>query len=124
MSKENNRFFADLKDDLQAYVNTQLQLAKLTIYEKSARAVALLAFGLALFFTLLFALLFIFLSLGFLLSDLFGSTTLGFTAIALAYLVLFVILLLLRKKIGRKIEDIVIKDLTKDDEYDEDQATK
>ena len=124
MSKENNQFFAGLKDDLQAYVNTQLQLAKLTIYEKGARAVALLALGLALFFTLLFALLFIFLSLGFFLSDLFGSSTLGFTAIALAYLVLLVVLLLLRKKIGGKIEDIVIKELTKDDEYDEDQAIK
>ena len=125
MSKENSQFFAGLKDDLQAYVNTQLQLVKLTVYEKSARAVALLALGLALFFTLLFALLFIFLSLGFFLSDLFGSTALGFTAIALVYVLLFVVLLLSRRQISEKIEDVVIKELTKDDEYDEgDQAAK
>ena len=119
MSKENSQFFAGLKEDLQAYIDTQLQLAKLTIYEKSARAVALLALGLALFFTLLFALLFIFLSLGFFLSDLFGSTTIGFTAIALVYILLFAGLLLLRKRISGKIEDVVIKELTRDDEYDD-----
>ena len=119
MSKENSQFFTGLKDDLQSYVNTQLQLVKLTIYEKSARAVALLALGLALFFTLLFALLFIFLSLGFFLSDLLGSSTLGFSAVALAYILLFTVLLLLRKRISRKIEDTVIKELTKDDEYDD-----
>ena len=123
MSKENSRFFTDLKDDLQAYVNTQLQLVKLTIYEKSARAVALLALGLALFFTLLFALLFIFLSLGFFLSDLFGSSTLGFTAVASIYVLMFVVLLLLRKQISRKIGDAVIKELTKDDEYDDEGKT-
>jgi len=122
MSKENSQFFAGLKDDFQAYIDTQLQLAKLTIYEKSARAVALLALGLAMFFTLLFALLFIFLSLGFFLSDLFNSTTIGFTAIALIYILLFAGLLLLRKRISGKIEDVVIKELTKDDEYDDEGA--
>ena len=119
MSKENSQFFAGLKEDLQAYIDTQLQLAKLTIYEKSARAVALLVLGLVLLFTLFFTLLFIFLSLGLYLSDLFESTTIGFTAIAVVYILLFAGLLLLRKRISGKIEDIVIREFTKDDEYDD-----
>ena len=121
MSKETDQFFTDLKKDFSDYVNTQLQLARLIVYEKSARAVALLALALALSFILFFALLFVFLAIGFLLGGLLNSLAAGFSLVALIYIVMFAGLLLFRKRISEKIEDSVIREFTKDDEYDDNE---
>ncbi|MDD6211388.1 MAG: phage holin family protein [Bacteroidales bacterium] len=122
MSKESNQFFTDLKDDLSAYVDTKLQLVRLSTYEKSARAVALIALGIILFFTLLFALLFIFLTLGYLLGEMIGSDALGFSIVALAYIILLGIQILLRNRIREWVEDLVVNELTKDDSDEEEQT--
>ena len=117
MSKETEQFFTGLKDDFHAYVNTQLQLARLTIYEKSARAVALLVLGIAGSLMLLFVLLFIFLVMGFWLGRLLNSTATGLSLVAVAYVAVFAVLILLRKRLQEKIENLVIHEFTKDDEY-------
>ena len=118
MNKETDQFFTDLKETLSAYVDIKLQLVRLSAYEKSARAVALSALGLMLFFTLLFALLFVFLTLGFFLGEIIGSDALGFSIVALAYLILLGIQMLMRNRIRRWIENLVINELTKDDDVD------
>ena len=118
MNKETDQFFIDLKESLSAYVDIKLQLVRLSAYEKSARAVALSALGLMLFFTLLFALLFVFLTLGFFLGEIIGSDALGFSIVALAYLILLGIQMLMRNRIRRWIENLVINELTKDDGVD------
>ena len=118
MNKETDQFFTDLKETLSAYVDIKLQLVRLSAYEKSARAVALSALGLMLFFTLLFALLFVFLTLGFFLGEIIGSDALGFSIVALAYLILLGIQVIMRNRIRRWIENLVINELTKDDDVD------
>lgn len=92
-------FFSDLKKLVVDYLQNRLALVQLTAYEKIARIAGVLFSGIVLLILLFFSLLFISLAGGFYFSQLFQSTFYGFSLIAVCYVMLFVLLLVFRKRL-------------------------
>ena len=119
MEKDAGQVFRELKDDLSAYVESKLELFRLSTYESAGKIAGLLTYGLILICLALFALLFIFFSVGFFLGDLLGSIGLGFACVGGLYLIIMLVVFLARRKIKTMVLNEVIKALTTNDEKED-----
>lgn len=116
MEKDSNAIFRKLKEDISAYVELKLELLKLNTYESVGKVIAVLSYSVILLCIAFFAILFIFLAFGFYISELCGSTSIGFTVVALLYLLLIGIIVLNKNSIHNRVLNMVISAfMTNDD---------
>ncbi len=119
---DKSTFFIDLQRLVVDYVKTRLELTQLVAFEKISKIVAYLVIGVILALLFFFGLLFASVVLGIFLSDLLGSTLIGFGIIALIYLLVFMVILSLRNKlIAPVIINSIIKILYERSQSDEDE---
>ena len=81
--------------DAKAYFETQKELTTLAVSEKAGRAVAMVVVGLVLFFTFGAAFLLASVALALWLGKLLGTSTMGFGAVAVLYVLLGMVFFLL-----------------------------
>jgi uncharacterized oligopeptide transporter (OPT) family protein len=91
------------------YVDTRIRLLQLQVTERSSRLIASLLVDLIKAVFAVFVLFFLSLSLGFYLSELLGSTSLGFLATAGIFVLLIVIVSLLERKLEHSFMVLSIK---------------
>jgi Protein of unknown function (DUF1469). len=103
-----------LKENITELINTRLKLLRLEVYEKVSTISSTLIFGIIIINVIFFTLLFGFIALGFLFSEWLNNLAGGFGMVVGIYLILFTILILLRKKILRWMENIILKELYPD----------
>jgi hypothetical protein len=94
---EQSTFFDELKQLITDYFDARLKLIKLETFEKIAKVTALLFSSLVVALLAFFLLFFLSMSAGFYLGKIFDSYALGFLAVTGLYLILFVLVLLMKK---------------------------
>jgi hypothetical protein len=115
MKTDPEQFFRELKDDVTTYAELKIELFKLGAYERMGTVISVLSYGLILLIVGFFLTLFIFLALGFFLSEWLHSTGIGFSIIAVIYLLLTGAVLLFRNPIRTYILNAVLTALTNND---------
>lgn len=103
----------EFTENLNKYVNTNLELIKLEITDSSSMIASGMITG---FFIGLVGIIFILfgsLSLGYYLSEILGDKFIGFAIIAGFYLVVALILILCRKSIEKPIRNMIIRNALK-----------
>ena len=96
----------------QAYIKTTFQLFKLKGTDKIAEIVSTLASGFVILMLLVFLFVNLNIGIALLIGDLLGKLWLGFLIVSGFYLILlFIILLFLRKSISRLISNFIIRNL-------------
>ncbi|WP_287621773.1 phage holin family protein [Parabacteroides sp.] len=119
MEKDSGKIFSELKKDVTAYMESKLELLKLSAYERTGKVISVLSYGLILLFLGFFAILFIFMAVGFFLGEWLGSSGAGLGIVALLYLLLIGIILLTKDRIRTKIINEVIAALSANDDKNE-----
>jgi uncharacterized membrane protein YqjE len=115
-------FFKDLKDLIVDYVQTRLELARISAYDKIAQVIAYLILGVLLSFLFFFGLLFLSVVAALYLSELFHNMLIGFGLVAAIYFLAF--LFLARSKdnfLTRRIKDGIIRTLYKQHQQEENE---
>ncbi|MDI9365839.1 MAG: phage holin family protein [Flavobacterium sp.] len=108
--EQETSFFKESRQQLEQYVQDRVLLLKLQMVEKVSQLIALLFMGLTLALLAFFILLFVSIMAGYYFADVTGSLYIGFGIVALFYIILFVLIVSLRKKVIEKhIIDAVIK---------------
>lgn len=97
--KKYDQFWADLKNDLEIYVRDKIALTKLELTENTAKIVAFFITSMVLFLIFFFCVFFASVVLGFFVSEYYGSYIIGFGSVAAAYVILFLLVLTLKKYI-------------------------
>ncbi len=120
MEESGNKNLDELLDKIKLYLNTRMELGKLTLIEKGVLLFAnLLTDGLVVVFLIL-GFLFVSLASGFYFSELFGNTFAGFFIVALFYfIVAFVIYLIKDKYLEKPIINGAIKKIFKNENEEE-----
>ena len=115
-------FFKETRQQLEQYLKDRVLLLKLQMVEKISQLTALLFTGLTLALLAFFILLFLSIIAGYFFSTVTGSLYIGFGIVSAVYIVLFITIIKLRKKVIEKfIVDAVIKIfMEKSDEDNED----
>jgi len=110
----------ELRQLITEYLDARLKLIKLETFEKTAKVTAVLFSSLVVALLGFFLLFFLSMSLGFYLGKVFESMALGFLAVTSLYLLLFVLVLLMKKDLMEKfLIERIIGELTKKEEDDE-----
>ena len=106
----------ELRQLITEYFDARLKLIKLETFEKIAKVTAVLFSSLVVALLGFFLLFFLSMSLGFYLGKVFDSLTLGFLAVTGLYLLLFVVVLLMKKDLMEKfLIERIIGELTKNE---------
>ena len=108
MEKDSGEIFGKLKNDISTYAELKLELLKLNTYESLGKVLAVLSYGVIILCLGFFAILFIFLAFGFYVSELCGSTSIGFAVVAFLYFLLTGVVALNKNSIRNKIINVVI----------------
>ena len=108
MEKDSGEIFGKLKNDISTYAELKLELLKLNTYESLGKVLAVLSYGVIILCLVFFAILFIFLAFGFYVSELCGSTSIGFAVVAFLYFLLTGVVALNKNSIRNKIINVVI----------------
>ncbi len=118
---EKSPVITELKQLITEYFEARLKLIKLDSFEKAAKVTAVLFSSLVVALLGFFLLFFLSLTAGFYLSKLFNdSYTLGFLAVTGLYLILFVLLMILKKELLEKfLIERIIGELTRKEDDDE-----
>jgi hypothetical protein len=116
-------FFKESRQQLDQYVQDRILLLKLQMVEKVSQLIALLFTGLTLALLAFFILLFVSIMAGYYFANITGSLYIGFGIVSLFYIIIFVLIVTLRKKVIEKhIIDAVIKIfMDKSDSDDDDK---
>ncbi len=93
---------SEMKDEFKEYVENRINLTKLHVVENLSKVSAGIAVKLGVLYLLFFAIMFISLALAFFLGAVLASNGLGFTAVALLYVLLALIFYALRRKLVEK----------------------
>lgn len=108
--EQETSFFKESRQQLEQYVQDRVLLLKLQMVEKVSQLIALLFTGLTLALLAFFILLFVSIMAGYYFANITGSLYIGFGIVAMFYIILFVLIVSLRKKVIEKhIIDAVIK---------------
>jgi hypothetical protein len=108
--EQETSFFKESRQQLEQYVQDRVLLLKLQMVEKVSQLIALLFTGLTLALLAFFILLFVSIMAGYYFANVTGSLYIGFGIVAMFYIILFVLIVSLRKKVIEKhIIDAVIK---------------
>jgi hypothetical protein len=125
--EEKEDFFKESGKAIEEYIEERMLLFKLQSIEKTSKLIAVLFTGLLLSILGFFILLFLSIMLGYFFASLTGSLYLGFGIVAAFYLILFLVILKIRKAVLEKyIINTVIEtffDKTADED-DNDNETK
>lgn len=114
MEENNHLTNDDLFKRATDYVNTNIELAKLNIIEKSVKTVGSVISNLILVVVCALCLLFLSFAMGFYLGEILSSTYLGFIIVAAFYLVVAIIIALISTKhIKNPIINILISKIFK-----------
>lgn len=116
---EQEDFFKASKEELETYLQNRLLLVKMQTAEKTAKLIAALSIGGVLGALGFFMLFFLSIMAGYYFADITNSLYIGFAIVTAAYLVLFLVLFVGRKKISATIIDTVIKIFFENDEEGE-----
>ena len=110
----------ELRQLITEYFDARLKLIELEAFEKIAKVTAVLFSSLVVALLGFFLLFFLSMSLGFYLGKVFESMALGFLAVTGLYLLLFVLVLLMKKDLMEKfLIERIIGELTKKEGEDE-----
>ena len=110
----------ELRQLITEYFDARLKLIKLEAFEKIAKVTAVLFSSLVVALLGFFLLFFLSMSLGFYLGKVFESMALGFLAVTGLYLILFVLVLFMKKDLMEKfLIERIIGELTKKEGEDE-----
>jgi ABC-type multidrug transport system permease subunit len=108
--EQETSFFKESRQQLEQYVQDRVLLLKLQMVEKASQLIALLFTGLTLALLAFFILLFVSIMAGYFFANVTGSLYIGFGIVAIFYILLFILIVSLRKKVIEKhIVDAVIK---------------
>jgi hypothetical protein len=108
--EQETTFFKESRQQLEQYVQDRVLLLKLQMVEKVSQLIALIFTGLTLALLAFFVLLFVSIMAGYYFANVTGSLYIGFGIVAMFYIILFVLIVSLRKKVIEKhIIDAVIK---------------
>lgn len=114
MEKNDNLNDDDLFNRAKDYVNTQIELKKLTAIHSVVKVAGGVVSGLILAIVAIFFLIFLSLSAGFYFGEVLSSTYQGFLMVTLFYFVLAIILVLIRKNyITNPIVNVLIRKIFK-----------
>jgi hypothetical protein len=119
MSKSDKyeHFIDEARKQLQEYVNLKLELARIDLQAATARTVSHLFSGLLILFFVFMMVLFASVATGFYLSEKMDSFVNGFGIVAAAYVIFFIVLLIIRKNvIQRKVADTIISLINRDND--------
>lgn len=121
MEQQNDKsFFVETEEVVEQYVRDRLLLFRLQATEKASHLIALMVSGILIGMVGFFIMIFLSIMAGYYFSELTGSLFYGFGIITLFYVLLFVVLLLFRKKYLHKwIVDTVVR-IVMDNKNDED----
>lgn len=118
--KEKSPVISELRQLITEYFDARLKLIKLETFEKIAKVTAVLFSSLVVALLAFFLLFFLSMSLGFYLGKIFDSLALGFLSVTGLYLVLFVLVLLMKKDLLEEfLIERIIGELTKKEGDDE-----
>lgn len=110
METEKKNFFEDTKDLAERYVEDKMLLIKLELAEKSAEATSSLVRIVVMAVLSFFVLLIVTFLVGYYLSVLTSSVLLGFSLVAILYLLLMLLFNYIHKKsFGKRIADKVVE---------------
>jgi hypothetical protein len=108
-------FTDDAKQQIQDYINLKIELIRIDVQMATARTVSYLFSGILIAFFLFMVVLFISLVGGFYLSEKLHNYTYGFGIVGACYVIVFIVLLILRKSVvERKIADTVVSLIHRD----------
>ena len=107
-----------LVNEFKEYINLRTRLAELQIKNAAANLIAIMATNIGSILFLSMCFLFASLALGFYLSQLLASYTLGFLIVAGIYFLLALIILLFKSSIQSKISNSIIAQLFKDIDHE------
>ena len=117
---EKSPVISELRQLITEYFDAWLKLIKLEAFEKTAKVTAVLFSSLVVALLGFFLLFFLSMSLGFYLGKVFDSMALGFISVTGLYLILFVLVLLMKKDLLENLLiERIISELTKKEEDDE-----
>ncbi len=103
-------FFTESKEALKKYLDDRILLLKLQSVDSGSRIVAAIFSGVLLAILSLFIIIFLSITLGYLFAELTGSFFWGFAIVTGIYILLFILVLILRKPV---LEKSVIKIMVK-----------
>jgi hypothetical protein len=95
---DKDRFFADTEELVESYIKDRLLLLRLDASEKGAKLAAHFVTGALLCLIAFFILLFLSIMAGYYFTEVTGSPFWGFAIISGAYILIFLLVLLLRKR--------------------------
>ena len=117
MTRQNKyeEFTDDARQQIQNYINLKIELIRIDVQMATARTVSYLFSGMLILFFLFMVILFISLVSGFYLSEQLHNYTYGFGIVGACYAILFFVVLILRKSVvERKIADTVVSLIHRD----------
>ncbi|MBS1730570.1 MAG: phage holin family protein [Bacteroidetes bacterium] len=118
-----DRFFSESKEKLEAYLHNRVTLIKLQAVEKTTRLAGAFFTIIVLGLIATFILLFLSLTIATWLSTLFGNLYLGYGIVALLYIILAVVIVVLRKKvIEKKVTNFLVNVLLEKSKEDENKV--
>ena len=122
MKRDSEQFFQEIKKDLTRYGELRWELLKLGAYEKTGKLFSVLSYTLILLTLIFFLTLFLFLALGFFLSEWLHSTGVGFSIVAILYVILVGGVVAFKDKIRAYILNAVLTVHMNDEDDDEDST--
>lgn len=120
-----NKFsFTGSFQKIKEYIDTQVDLIKLKVLAKSSRILSSLVLDITKVLLVLMMIFFFSLALGFWLSELLDSFSLGFLATGGIFLIILLLVGLLEPKLEAKIMDITIKKVIRKWSQDDDEGSE
>lgn len=117
---EKSPIIGELRQLITEYFDARLKLVKLEAFEKIAKVTAVLFSSLVVALLAFFLLFFLSMSAGFYLGKIFDSLALGFLTVTGLYLILFVMVMLMKKDLLENILiERIIGELTRKEGEDE-----
>ncbi|MDO9257794.1 MAG: phage holin family protein [Bacteroidales bacterium] len=117
---EKSPVISELRQLITEYFDARLKLIKLETFEKIAKVTAVLFSSLVVALLGFFLLFFLSMSLGFFLGKIFDSMALGFLSVTGLYLILFMLVLFMKKDLMENfLIERIIGELTKKEDDDE-----
>ncbi len=117
---EKSPIISELRELITEYFDARLKLIKLETFEKIAKVTAVLFSSLVVALLGFFLLFFLSMSAGFYLGKIFDSLALGFLSVTGLYLILFALVLFMKKDLLENfLIERIIGELTKKEDNDE-----
>ncbi len=117
--KKASTWFEEIKDDITDYISSTLELGKLEIYEKISQGSSIISHGLILAGVGLITFLFALITAALFLGELLQSSWMGFAIVSAFALLVFLILLLVKKPYRKRCTNNVLRFLMEKEDKDD-----